>query len=181
MSKSVISYFKLPILISIVLSVVIMALLPVRLPIQATQIILGTILGTFVLDAEYMLYAFLLDPKHEFSVVMSGFVKHRDIKNVINHIRFHKDQVVDKSLNSGLFQAVLAILSIFVVSATNSLFAKAFILSILASSLYKLAECYYEGTTNEWFWAFKTKPTKTGTKVFFAIIVTILALCLFLI
>ncbi len=181
MTKTVISYFKLPVLISIVLAIVIMALVPVRLPIQATQIILGTLIGTFVLDSEYLLYSFLLEPKQEFSLVMTGFIKHRDITNVINHIKYHKDQIADKSLNSGLFQAVLAVLSIFVVSATSSLFAKAFVLSILASSLYKLAESYFEGTSNDWFWAFKTKPTKSGTKIFFGIITAVLAFCLFLI
>ncbi len=180
MNKTVFSYFKLPILISAVLTVMLFAVTSIRLPIQATQIILGAFLGTFILDLEYFLYAYALEPEKEFSKTLIGFVKHRDFANAINHIKYHKDDVEDKSLNSALFQVVFAVLSIFVVTATNSLFAKAFVLSILASSLYKLSEIYYEDKTNEWFWAFKTKPSKSGTKIFFGGITVILVLCIYL-
>jgi hypothetical protein len=180
MSKTVVSYYKFPFLITIVLIIVLVAVTPIRLPIQATQIVLGAVLGALILDLEYILYAYAMEPQKDFSKTMVGFIKHHDFTNVVNHIRYHKDQVEDKSLNSALFQVVIAVLSIFVVSATDSLFAKSFVISVLASSLYKLSETYFEGHTDEWFWAFKTKPSKSGTRIFFAAITAVLILCIYL-
>lgn len=180
MNKTVVSYFKFPLLISAVLAIVLFAVTSIRLPIQATQILLGAFFGTFILDLEYVLYAYAMEPQKEFSKTLVGFIKHRDFTNVINHIKYHKDDVDDKSLNSGLFQIVIAILSVFVVTATNSLFAKAFVLSVLTSSMYKLTEVYYENKLDEWFWAFKTKPSKSGARVFLGGIVLVLVLCVYL-
>lgn len=180
MNKTVVSYIKFPLLISAVLAIVLFAVTSIRLPIQATQILLGVLLGTFILDLEYILYAYALEPDKEFSKTLIGFVKHRDLTNVINHIKYHKDEVEDKSLNSALFQVIFAVLCIFVVTATTSLFAKAFVLSILASSLYKLSEYYYDDKVSEWFWAFKTKPSKSGTKIYFSALTLVLVLCIYL-
>jgi len=36
------------------------------------------------------------------------------------------------------------------------------VLSIFANSIYKLIECYFNGTTKEWFWAIKGTPKKKG-------------------
>jgi len=180
MNKTVASYIKFPLLISTVLAIVLFAVMSIRLPIEATQILLGALLGTFILDLEYILYAYALEPNKEFSKTLIGYVRHRDLPNVINHIKYHKDEVEDKSLNSALFQVIFAILSIFVVTATTSIFAKAFVLSILASSLYKLSENYYEDKIADWFWAFKTKPSKSGTKIFFSGITLVLVLCIYL-
>ena len=180
MNKTVATYYKFPLLISAVLTIVLFAATSIRLPIQATQIILGALLGTFILDLEYFLYAYVLEPDKDFSKTLIGFFKHKDFGNVINHIKYHKDDVEDKSLNSALFQVIFAVLCIFVVTATTSLFAKAFVLSILASSLYKLSEVYFEDKTDTWFWAFKSKPSKSGIKVFFGIMIFILVLCIYL-
>lgn len=179
MIKRIFTYYKLPLLISSTLAVTLLALGVVRGGLNITEVVIGCLLGTFILDMEYILYAYILEPKEEFSKTIAGFIKYKDFKNLITFINEHKNDVKDKSLNSILFQAILVPISIYVVFSPASLLIKSFILSIYANSIYKLIECYFEGRSAEWFWAIKGTPKKEGVLGFIILLVLILLFCLY--
>lgn len=136
-------------------------------------------LGTFFLDLEYFLYAYIFEPQADFSRTLLGFLKHGDILNAFSYLNYHKEEVKEKSMNSGVFQIVLAFLSISIVMATTLVFVKALTLSIFANSIYKFAENYYKGTLDDWFWALKKTPNKPALFVYTIALVGVCVFCLY--
>jgi hypothetical protein len=179
MSKSLISIYKLPIMISVVLTIVMLAMGPVRTTYDITAVIVGVFLGTLVLDMEYVLNAYFLDTNSDFSKTLVGFIRHSDWSNALRHIYYHRDESRENSLNSALFQMVLALMSIFVVYSTRSYFAKALILSVFTQSIYVLFEYYFKDRTNDWFWALSKKPTRKGVQTYIFVMLLILSFCLY--
>lgn len=178
MIKKIFTYYKLPLLISITLIITILALAVVRQALGITEVIIGCLLGTFVLDTEYIMYAYILEPQSEFAKTVFGYIKYKDFTNLLEFINQHKDEVKDKALNSALFQAIIVPMAIFVVYASTSLFIKAFILSTLASSIYKLIEAYFEGKADDWFWAIRSRPKKEGVILYIMALIIVLVFCL---
>ncbi len=178
MIKKILTYYKLPLLISVTLTITILAVAVVRKALGITEVVLGCFLGTFVLDSEYLMYSYILEPKSEFAKTVFGYIKYKDYKNLIEFINQHKDEVKDKALNSALFQAIIVPMAIFAVYASTSLFIKAFILSTLANSIYKLIEVYFEGKTDDWFWAIRSRPKKEGVILYVIALIIVLVVCL---
>lgn len=180
MIKKILSYYKLPLLISATLTITLLALGVIRKPWPIAEIVIGCFLGTFILDLEYVMYAYILEPNTEFAKSVVGYIKHKDFGGLIGFVNTHKSEVTDRALNSALFQAILVPIAIFAVYASQSLLIKALILSTFASSIYKLIESFFEGKTAEWFWAMKVKPTKTGVIGFIMFLVLVLIYCLYI-
>lgn len=180
MIKKIFSYYKLPLLISIALAITLLALGIVRALTGITEVILGCLIGTFVLDSEYVLYTYMLEPNSEFAKSVHGYIKYKDFGGLIEFIQTHKGEVTEKALNSALFQAILAPIAIFVVYASGSLFIEALVLSTLANSIYKLIESFFDGTYTEWFWAMKVRPKKEGVLGFIILLLFVLIYCLYI-
>jgi len=181
MIKKIITYYKLPILISATLGIMVAAIGVAKKPLEIFEILSGVLIGTFVLDVEYILYSYMFEPTSNFAVSIFGYIKNKDIGGLIAFINEHKDDVKEKSLNSALFQMVLAPIALFVSYSTKSYFAKTFVLSMIANSIYRLIECYFEGDIKEWFWALKVTPKKSSVLLFIVVLLAILVSCLFLI
>lgn len=181
MIKKIFYYYKLPLLISLTIGVVILALGVVRNPLNIVEVFIGVIFGAFVLDLEYILYAYIFEPRSEFAKTLFGYIKHKDRGGLISYINEHKHEVKDKSLNSVLFQVILVPMSIFVVYSTASFFIKALVLATLTNSIYKMVECYFEGDIKDWFWALKSTPRKEGVLLFTIGLILVLIFCLYMI
>ncbi len=158
--KKIFDAYKLPILLSITLFVVILAITVERSVFQIALIALGTIVGTFILDIDYFIYAYFFEPERDFSVQVRGYTKHKDYMGAWNYIYYHKAEIKDAVLNSALFQIALAGLLIVVAGTPASMFIKALTISAFVNSMYRMAEEHFENRTDSWFWAFKNKPTK---------------------
>lgn len=178
MQKKFLAFYKISLLISIAVIVAIIAFKVVRDPYQIAFIILGSLLGTFVLDMEYVLYAFFFEPEKDFSKTLAGFLKHGDLFNAAGYIQYHKHELKDQSLNSAIFQIAIAITSIFISYTNTNFFVKSLVLSIFANSIYKLIESYFENTLADWFWTLKTKPTKQAVIIYTASLICIFIFCL---
>lgn len=180
MQKSLISIYKIPFLISLALTIAMLALGGIGQPMDMAAIIVAAFLGMFVLDFEYILNAYFLDTQTDFSKTLVGFIKHSDWSNALRYIFFHKDETKENSLNSALFQMVLAFMSIFVIYSTTSYFAKALIVSVFGQSIYVLLEFYFKDRTDDWFWALKVKPNKQGVHIYTFVLLLILSFCLYI-
>ena len=174
------SLYKIPLLISLTLIIALLATTLVSKPLPILMIVVGAFLGTFVLDLEYVLLVYFFEPQSEFSKVLVSFIKHRDFTNVAQYINLHKHGIKDKSLNSAVFQIIIAAVSVFVISSNALLILKALMLSVFASSMYKLAESYFENKTDEWFWALKTPPTKSTILIYAFVLMVVFSYCLYL-
>lgn len=181
MLKKVLEVYKVPFLLSFTLAIVLIALKVERSSLAFTLIVLGSLLGTFILDLDYLIYAYFLEPTQDFSIQLKGFIAHRDLPNAITYIQYHKNNIEDKILNSMLFQIVLAGAALFITSSNASFFIKALILSAFVNSMYKLVEEHLENRTDLWFWALKTKPNKKAVFGYLAVLFGILLYCLTLV
>jgi hypothetical protein len=179
--KTFITTYKMQLLISITLFVTIVALAVLKEPLEIGLVFFGCILGTFILDLDYLIYAHFMEPHKNFSKTLLTFIKHKDFSNALNYISFNKTDVKDKTLHSALFQVILALFSIFVVSSNVTYLIKALVLSILCNSIYKLIEAHYANQVDDWFWAFKATPNKKSTLTYGTIIFSIFIYCLTLI
>lgn len=181
MIKKILAYYKVPLLISVTVGVAVAALGIARNAIDIVEIVVGIIMGTFILDIEYLLYPYLFEPKTNFAKSIFAYVKHKDYGGLLGFINEHKNDIEDKALNSALFQFVLAPLSIFLAYSNASYFVKTFVLTTFANSIYRLTEAYFEGTTKEWFWAIKGTPKKEGVYTFIGAMILVLVFCLWII
>lgn len=178
MLKKIFEYYKIPVLISLTVGITISAMAVVRNPFEIAEVAIGSLLGAFLLDSEYILYSYIFEPKSEFAKSLFGYLKHRDYGGMLGFINEHKHDVKDKSLNSVLFQVVLVPMSIFVIYSSASFFIKSLVLATYANSIYRLIESYFEGKTKEWFWAIKGTPKKEGVLSFIVILLVVLVFCL---
>lgn len=181
MIRNLLHFYKLPLILSIVIGIAILASATVRTSLGITQVMIGAILGTFVLDLEYFLNAYILDPGKDFSKTLKGFVRDKDWGNTMSFIQYHKNEAKENALNSALFQVVLVALSIFVAYASPSLFAQALIISVFAQSIYVVFEHYYKDSTDDWFWMLNDKPTKAMVQLYLAGLVVALGAALLII
>ena len=181
MIKKILTYYKIPLLISFTIGIVITALGVVRNPWDIAEVVIGVIIGTFILDSEYILYSYIFEPTTEFAKSIFAYIKHKDFAGLVGYINEHKNEIKDKSFNSALFQVVLAPVSVYIIYSNASYLIKALILSAFANSIYKLIECYFEGDTREWFWAIKGNPKKEGVLTFIIGLILVLVFCLWMI
>jgi hypothetical protein len=179
MVKTFAKSYKIPLFLSVTLTIVLFAIKATARPQDFVMILCGSLLGTFFLDLDYLIYAFFLEPTSEFSKTFAAFVKHGDIGNAASYIHYHKSDIKQKTLNSALFQIVLAGVAVFILSSETSLLLKAMILSTYANSFYRLAESYYEKNSySEWFWALKSTPTRNGVYMYLLVLGGVFAYCL---
>lgn len=180
MEKKALEIYKIPLAISVTLAIVLIALGTLREPLDIAAAIVGSVFGTFVLDLEYYLYAYIIEPTKDFSKTLTSYINHKDITNAILYVDHHKNEITDKSLNSALFQIVIAGFSLFVVYSTRSVFAKALVLSILANSIYKLIELYLKSDYANWFWIMKIPPKKDTVTLYLIGVIALFAFCLYI-
>ncbi len=176
--KRALEIYKTPLLISVTLAIVFVGIKLETRPLEIVSLVIGSLLGTFLLDAEYFIYAFILEPAKPFSKNFSNFIRSKDLSNAMIYAHYNQADVEDKTLNSVLFQVALAGITIFAVSATVSTVVTAFLLSGFVNSIYRLIEKYYAGTTNEWFWALKKKPNQKQLLGYCAALIVVFTYCL---
>ncbi|MFC1756247.1 hypothetical protein ACFLZK_02540 [Patescibacteria group bacterium] len=174
MLKKVWDIYKIQFIVTLTLTVVIVSTKIIKTPTYISLAALGAFLGTFVLELDYFVYAYFLEPEKSFSITLRGFMQHKDLGGALNHMYFNKEEVKEKTLNSVLFQIALAGASIFVASSSTNLFLKSFVLSIFANSIYKMADYYFDNKSDQWFWALKKVPNENGILIYGVMMVLVL-------
>lgn len=172
--------YNLPILISLTLSVIFIALPVIKNPITIALVFIFSLLGVFVLDLDYFIHAYFIEPELPFSKNLKAYTKHGDYFGALRYIQINGDEVEDKTLSSALFQSLFALFCIFVVSSQVYFPIKAFVLSILANTIYKSLEIYFTKDLTAWFWSFKNVPDKKGFMLYMLFVCSIFIYCLFL-
>lgn len=178
MEKKLATSYSTQLLVSITTGIAVIAGTIARSLAEILLILVGALLGTFVLDLEYLLYAYFFEPQKDFSVNLKAYIKHKDFIGAIKYIKQHPDDIKDKSLNSALFQLVMIPLLIYISYATTNYFVKALAFSTYANSIYRMVESYYLQKSAEWFWALKNKPDKRGLIAYSIILILVLIFCL---
>jgi hypothetical protein len=124
-------------------------------------IFVGAILGIFILDLDYFIHSYILEPKSEASNFVKSYIKDKDFVGVFNYIILHSDKFENKTLNSLVFQIALSIFSIVVVIDPNVPYLiKTLIISTLLNTIFRFYYFYFQGFGDDWFWILKKIPNK---------------------
>jgi hypothetical protein len=65
-------------------------------------------------------------------------------------------------------------------TATSKIVA-VLVFSVFANSIFKMWEHYFNGQTDEWFWAFKNKPDKKNVILYSIVMIAVLAVSFFIV
>ncbi len=164
---TILSTYKLKILVSITLSIVLIALRVEKAPINIIAACVGALLGTFMLELEYIIAAYWTDPDSEFSPNFRELISQGNYATAIIYARKHGYSLKQRTLHSVLFQLVLAFLLYYLVTSFASLLSIALVLSIYIQTFYAMYEENDEThSIVSWFWILKKQPSK-GTQILY--------------
>lgn len=174
-------FYRLQIILSLSLMIVLISQVFKSGYLELSLIALGCILGTFFLDLDYFINAYMIDQDSDFSKLLRDYVKNKDIIGALNYTLFHPNEIKNKTLNSAIFQVALAIFSLYLVRNPGvSTFYKAFILSILINSIYRFLYFYIQNEHQDWFWILKETPGKSFIIFYNSILILIVGLSIYL-
>lgn len=162
-------YYRIPLILAISLSLVIITYKsPILLEnadtvsyLNILGIIIGAIIGIFILDLDYFIHAYILEPKSEISNLVKDYIKDRDIIGSFNYIILHSDRFENKTLNSLVFQVAMSIFSMIIAIDPGVPFLiKTIVISTLLNTIFRFYYFYLQGHGSDWFWILKKVPNK---------------------
>ncbi len=167
MLRAFLNLYKIPLLLAIVLSIILISFTVETRPEYIAMIIAGSLVGALIMDLDYFLHAYLIEPDSDFSRSLRAYMDHKDFTGALNFVTVQKDKVKEKTLNSGLFQLVLVALMFLLFYSDTSVFMKALVLSMYANSIYKFAENFYlHQNFEDWFWFLKGTPKRNWVSAY---------------
>jgi len=159
--NAIINRYKIPFLISLVIALGIVVFGGVGNWLTAVFIFLGSILGMFFLDFEFLLNSFIVDPDEEKSVEIRRIAKNKDIKGYFEYINQNEYAFDKLMIRSVLFQILFWIFIFYVINGAGQAFSLAFTLSVGANMLYQqILEFIRTKTLRRWFWMYNGEITK---------------------
>jgi len=173
-------YYRLQIVISLSLMVVLISQVYRNGYLELLLIVFGCLLGTFFLDLDYFINAYLIDSETEFAKLLKDYVKNKDFLGAFNYTIYHANEIKNKTLNSAIFQVCMAIFSLYLVRNPVSTFYKALVISILLNSIYRFFYFYIQNEHQDWFWVLKETPGKIFIGIYNFILILIVGLSIFL-
>ncbi len=160
MLKRFLDIYKTPLLVSLTLFIAVIALNTERSTINIVYILLGSLLGTFLMDLDYLMHVTFVEPEHKNTDLIMDYLRHFDLIGYFVFVHSHKDEFEKKTFHSALFQVILGLATIFVMASTTPLIIKILVLAAFVNSIYKFLEVFFKDKAKDWFWSFKidTKP-----------------------
>ncbi|MBI2465589.1 hypothetical protein HYV64_05600 [Candidatus Shapirobacteria bacterium] len=136
-----------------------------KIPIyQYIFLILGLGLGAFFLDFDHIVYWLYLNPNVEESRLARLAIFKYDIRSVIKLIDATENQHTSLIFHHFFFQVVISIISVFVFTSSDNIFAKAFLLAI---NIHLLSHEFYDFKhrkqhLQDWLFARESKQLPTA-------------------
>ena len=181
MKGAFLKFYRIPLILSLSLGVVILSTNFKGTYFDIFLIFLGSIIGMFILDLDYFLQAYILEPEDNFSKLLRDYIKSKDIAGAFDYIIYHADEVENKTLNSAMFQFALIFFGIFIVRSDLSIFFKSLILTTQLNTIFRFFYFYFQGHGKDWFWILKKEPSKPMAIGFNFLVLICLGLAIFLI
>ena len=156
--KQELRYHLPPLLVIFLFTLIIWILNHVRF-VDFVALFLGLSLGSFFLDIDHLIYWFYLHPDREESQQAKGYLLSKDYRSLIKLLETTHKNHTSLIFHHFSFQVVLALISAFVFTSSNSIFGKSFLLSL---NLHLLIDELVDFTTNRthlqnWLFARESK------------------------
>lgn len=175
MKHAFLQFYRIPLILSISLGVVILSTNFKGSNFDIFLIFLGTFLGIFMLDLDYFLQAYILEPDDNFSKLLRDYIKSKDFGGALDYIIYHADEVDSKTLNSAVFQFAMMFFCIFIAVSNLSVFFKALVLATQLNTIFRFFYFYFQGHGKDWFWILKKEPAPIAIFSFNFLVLVFLA------
>lgn len=167
--------YKVPLLISLTFAIGVIVFSNNITPLRAVLSMLGAILGILVLDVEYILQAYLIDPYNEHSVKIKELLSQKKYLSFIRYIDEHEYSFGELSIRSMVFQCLLAVFGFYFVMTGANVFAQCLVISLFANLLYfQTIEFAETKTLSRWFWILEADLSDAAYKTYIFIMFVVL-------
>lgn len=168
-------------LFHIVPSVAIFVLLTLLAGKFSPFILSGLLLSTFLFDLDHLLYAFVMAPEDVVSVGVRERLIKKDFSGMFDYVIDNRHDFIRLTLHNVLFQMILIVLTVYVLSSSSSYFAKGFVVGMMLHSLVdQVGDFVKVGNINPWFWMLGQAVPLSWQKVYFLTMVSLLFFLLLL-
>ncbi len=148
----IIARYKIPFLIALLVGLFIVVFGGVSKWYEAVFTFLGAILGMLLIDFEYVLFAYIVDPQHESSMEIKEYLKKGNISGFVNLINEKEYGFDELSVRSIVFIAPLLLVTFYAISG-RTYFAEALMMTMLLCLYYSaIIEYIKTKTLKRWFW-----------------------------
>ncbi len=172
--------YKIPILISLATGLVYLALSSDSSPITAILGFVGALLAVLVLDAEYILTAYFIDPQHEKATYIKDMLRGKHFITLADYLTKNEYSFGELSIRSVLFQIVLAVFNLYLVVTNSFSLVTCLCLALMGNILYaQLIELQETGTLERWFWVYDGALTKRVYYTYLSVMALSLALAFY--
>jgi len=130
---------------------------------KAIALILGLLLGTFLLDLDHLVYWFFLKPDLAESKQAKEYWQKRDFKSILSLLGENHKTHTSLVFHHFLFQGLLLVLTFFVLTSSNSVFGKGLVLAVNAHLLVDIYTDLKKDSNHLKTWLFARSPFATIT------------------
>lgn len=155
MSNPLFVRYKIPFLFSIVVALAVLILPGNVTVINAALALTGAIVGFLLIDLEYVVHAYLVDPSSDVSMRIREFIHMRNFTGLIDFYNREEYSFGELSIRSAMFQIILAVLALMTITNQSWILARGVALTMSITLLYfQFQEFVRTGTLQRWFWVF---------------------------
>ena len=134
-------------------------------------------MGILILDVEYILQAYLIDPYNEHSLRIKEFLSQKRYLGFIRYIDEHEYHFGEMSIRSLLFQCLLAVFGFYFIMTNANPFAQCLAISLFANLLYfQTIEFAETKTLARWFWILDAELSDSAYKAYMFVMFVVLVL-----
>lgn len=178
--KNLLTTYKLNLLLSLTLGIVIIALRIEENPLNTLLIFLGTFIGTFILELDYFINAYIYDPHSHFAIQLKELINQKNYAGVITHIKTNRFTEMEKILHGAFFQVIVGLIALFLSVPSQNPLGLALVTSVFIQTFYKMYEEYEKHhSLTHWFWILKKKPSKLDQSIYTVAMIVLLGYIFF--
>lgn len=156
MSNPLFVRYKIPFLFSIVVSLAIIVLPGEVSILNAVLALVGSFLGFLLIDLEYLIHIYIVDPSSELSMRIREYLSNRNFIGLVDFYNREEYSFGELSIRSAMFQVVLSALALMTITNQSWIFGRGVVLSMTINLLYfQFQEYIKTGTLQRWFWVYR--------------------------
>ena len=137
MNKTLLEKYLFPFLIALVVGLFGIVLRLEKDVFVIAGVLVCVILSTFILDFDYIFFAYFIDPKHFFSQNVQNLIRSKNYIGALTYIEHHKGELRNMPIHSVLFQLILIPFGFYVLNSSYQLAPKTFLLSVQAQLIFE--------------------------------------------
>lgn len=170
MKQKVINYLTLPVLYLLVIT-----LARFKLDLNILWIWLGGLLGSVILESDYLFQVFLVQPDLPLSFEVKQLGEKKQYKEALNTLYKRRNEIKTLTFHTIFFQIIFYCFSFFILSSSGSYFGQALVLVVLLRLLKDQFEEIRsnDGLSSVWFSKLNVSLPPASQKIYLGVAILV--------